>query len=1286
MKLRKIRAFALGALVLAACSSDRSGERSGGKDVFVVPPPDAVTSFVAHRDTRLANAPSFLWLAAKENVRFADAHEAASFALKSIARSYSLSDAALAAIEAPEIDDTGSGPIVARAKQRIGGIEVFRGSVAVAMRRDFQPVAARALLAQTTTGIRPFARDARTAVDDAFASLGRGALSFTEVGVRGEYQHFTAEGLSQEARAKKVLFPVQTGPTTTGLEPAYFVEIPLLRGPAWAYVVSATDGRVLLAYDMVRYEAFNYRVYADPTTKLPFDGPQGNGAAPHPAGRPDGSRPTWGSMELVSLQNFPFSKNDPWLAADATTTVGNNVRAYPDVAQPDGAGGDTPVALTGERSFDYAYDTSQAPNASSTNVQAAATHLFYVLNFLHDWYYDAGYDEKSGNHQNDNFGRGGLGRDSLRAEAQDYSGTNNANAQVPADGQSPIIQMFVFSGPSAASLEVHAPAPNAGSKPVGLPGSFGTPTFHLKGDVVLGLDDAGGDANDACEPLTNNVAGKIVLVHRGTCSFVQKAQNVQAAGGTGAIIANVATSAQPTIPPFMGGTANSIEIPVLSLSFADGQALEKAIPAGVSVTMHREPQTDLDGALDTMVVAHEWGHVLSGRLVHDGAGLTTNQSGGLGEGWGDFSALMLMARPDDVASPAGTNWTGAYPNGAYAMSGAGADFYFGIRRLPYSVDFAKNPLTFKHITSGVPLPTLAPISFGEDGSQNAEVHAAGEVWATMLWECYVALLRKHPFADAQERMKRYFVASLKLTPADPTMLEARDAVLAAAFAADEGDYRLFWEAFGRRGAGVGAEGPPKDSPNNAGVKESFYVGNDVQIADATITDDVISCDHDGILDEGEVGTLTVTVRNAGPGALAAPVAKLSSAAGIKFMDGAEVKLAPLKPFEATKLEIRAQITAAKSVEPVAIEVLVVDPSFPDGRVQKISVATRYNADEAPESSTIDRVDTKATSWKVASSDKAGLTLPWTRVKSGLDGRWAVVDVPESAEQTLTSPEFTIEGTTFELAFRHRHSFRFSTRRQVDIDGGVVEVSVDNGRTWKDLSEFGKVDYNTTLDETRNDGPLAGRRAYGNKSAGYPDAWVSSRINVNLRNHPESVRVRFRAGTATGFIGAPGWEVDDIELGGTTSKPFWSFVAHEDFCDEKGPTVNAGPGRNVKGRTPVSLVGSGTHPANLPLTFVWTQVAGPTVETKSDGAKLDFVAPDLKEAATLTFALRAHDGALLSPASRVDVAVGPSQTDLEAEGGGCGCRTGASTSPRTPFAPFALLASAVALLAARRRRA
>ena len=63
------------------------------------------------------------------------------------------------------------------------------------------------------------------------------------------------------------------------------------------------------------------------------------------------------------------------------------------------------------------------------------------------------------------------------------------------------------------------------------PATFGEPLNGgggVSGKVVL-ADDATGATADACEPLVNNVHGKVVLVDRGACAFVVKV--AQRAGG-----------------------------------------------------------------------------------------------------------------------------------------------------------------------------------------------------------------------------------------------------------------------------------------------------------------------------------------------------------------------------------------------------------------------------------------------------------------------------------------------------------------------------------------------------------------------------------------------------------------------------------------------------------------------------------------------------------------------------------------------------------------------------------
>ena len=87
---------------------------------------------------------------------------------------------------------------------------------------------------------------------------------------------------------------------------------------------------------------------------------------------------------------------------------------------------------------------------------------------------------------------------------------------------------------------------------------------------------------------------------------------------------------------------------------------------------------------------------------------------------------------------------------------------------------------------------------------------------------------------------------------------------------------------------------------------------------------------------------------------------------------------------------------------------------------------------------------------------------------------------------------------------------------VRVDGAYQGAShswaattVGPGRSWTDLAERGAVDYTSTLGAGRGDSSLEGRRAYGNKSLGYPEQWVRSRVKVDLKTQPPSVMVRFR---------------------------------------------------------------------------------------------------------------------------------------------------------------------------------
>ena len=136
---------------------------------------------------------------------------------------------------------------------------------------------------------------------------------------------------------------------------------------------------------------------------------------------------------------FGWHDTDGVAGAEFTDTRGNNVFAQED-ANADNTGGTRPdggATLV----FDFPFDDTTAP---TTYTAAATTNLFYANNIIHDVLYQYGFDEASGNFQENNYGNGGAGSDAVQADAQDGSGFNNANFGTPPDGFNPRMQQFIF--------------------------------------------------------------------------------------------------------------------------------------------------------------------------------------------------------------------------------------------------------------------------------------------------------------------------------------------------------------------------------------------------------------------------------------------------------------------------------------------------------------------------------------------------------------------------------------------------------------------------------------------------------------------------------------------------------------------------------------------------------------------------------------------------------------------------------------------------------------------------
>ncbi|HVY45207.1 MAG TPA: M36 family metallopeptidase, partial [Minicystis sp.] len=1081
---------------------------------------------------------------------------------------YGLSADALAAADVVRVHDTGRGGIVVVLRQRVGGVEVFRHDAKVLLDRSYRLVAISGNLhPAATVHARPFdfviaeADALAAAFGDLYGVAATSADFRASASSRAPYDHFDlvpgaaarAAGVSflGAARVKRVLYAMPDR-----LVPAYFVELDAgdartRVGDAYAYVVAADDGRVLHRENLKHDDVFTYRVWADATgDKRPHDGPLAD-FTPHPTGTPDGSYPDAAPPSLVEMEGFntnPDGHADPWLPAGAGQTRGNNVDAYTDDDKPDGfSPGDLRATTTAPGVFDRTFDLSADPRSSTDQRMAAVTELFYVTNWLHDYWYDSGFDEAAGNAQMDNFGRGGVDGDPLLAQAQDGAPKSRDNSNMSAfyDGKSPRMQMYVWDGRTHAEVDADpigaAPAATA---------DFGPKSFDLTGDVAL-VDDGTGTTTDACEPVTNDLTGKVALLDRGTCDFKQKAVNAEAAGAIGVLIADNVGGEPP--PPLGNGTPMGVQVhvPVLAITRASGNALKTALGGGaVSATLTRHSEPDRDGTLDNSIVAHEWGHYLHLRQV----ACANYACAGMSEGFADFNALMMVVRAGD--DPGRT-----YALAQYATEADPDDpGYFGIRRYPYSTDETKNPLHYGLISDGVPLPQGPPVSQELLGIPNSEPHNVGEIWAAMLFEAYAGLLARtkgaspaYDYDEAHRRMADYVEAGLQLAPTDPTILEQRDAILAAAKAADADDFAAMAQGFANRGAGSCAVSPRRDSTDLVGAVDSFDIEGNAALDELAVTDDVTSCDHDGYVDAGETGTMSVRVTNAGWYDLeGAKLEATASVASVSFPSGASVDVPKLAPGESKTLTLPIAV-AEGTAGVVAVELGAHVVSGAKLCPNRVTEGVRMNVDEVPNGSASDDVEARGTTW---ATDGMPSAAHFTRVEvDHANHAWVGVDFGAPSDESLESPDLVVSKTdAFVMTFTHKHSFEHSMK--INWDGGVLEVSTDGGKTWKDASKLAKkVPYGGKIGDPSGQAhnALRGRQGFVAQNAAWPNTEQAT-VDFGTSLAGKTVRVRFRV--ASDEAGSDfGWQVDDIAFTGIDNTPFTAIAANR--CGGEGTGGSGG---------------------------------------------------------------------------------------------------------------------------------
>jgi len=238
-----------------------------------------------------------------------------------------------------------------------------------------------------------------------------------------------------------------------------------------------------------------------------------------------------------------------------------------------------------------------------------------------------------------------------------------------------------------------------------------------------------------------------------------------------------------------------------------------------------------DGDLEAGIVIHELSHGLSTRMTggpENSGCLGWGESGGMGEGWGDFLATTIRS-------------TSTYSD--YAMGAWAANRDKGIRNYIYSLDEKVNPSTYQTLDK--------PGYWG--------VHAIGEVWAEILWVVLQKLIDKHGYSDdlfppapladgtvprgdfyrtdlrggalvpkhGNSLMVQLVLDGMKLQICRPSFFDSRDAIIQADQVLTGGEnFCTLWEGFAARGLGPDATVRDR-TPWGGGVRTN---GNTVPLA------------------------------------------------------------------------------------------------------------------------------------------------------------------------------------------------------------------------------------------------------------------------------------------------------------------------------------------------------------------------------------------------------------------------------------------------------------------------
>ncbi|WP_020537966.1 M36 family metallopeptidase [Lewinella cohaerens] len=787
--------------------------------------------------------------------------------------------------------------------------------------------------------------------------------------------------------------------------------------------------------------------------------------------------PLYGERQLLFDPSNPTASPFGWHdtngeeGAEYTITRGNNVHAYLDAENINSSNNDEPDG-TDDLLFDFYFDPSDEPE----NMQeSGVTQLFYTNNMMHDIFYRYGFDEQSGNFQEYNYTGEGEGLDYVMAEAQDGNDTNNANFMTPPDGEKPRMQMYRWFGVEGSVLSFFTPESIAGSYDAGT-AQYGPsiPEAPISAEVIRAFDESG-TPYLVCQDVANAnaIAGKIALIDRGDCLFEEKTNNAEAAGAVAVIICNYE---ETTLSMGDGVNGSDPSIITINMKASDCNAIKllldqgEVVTASIGLPAHSGPAS-VGSSMDNSVITHEYAHGISTRLTGGPFQVECLENDEqMGEGWSDFFALITTIRPDDTGATRRTigNYAARQPTNGN-----------GIRRMPYSTDFAINNQDMDDI-----IATTRP-------------HDVGEVWASAIWDLYWEMADIYGFdADVtngtggNNMAIQLVMDGMKLQRCNPGLLDGRDALLSADSLNYDGIHGcLIWEVFARRGMGIDADQNDRFDRND---NEPGFTTVPSCIKELKIRK---SADRDLIL-AGEAIEYTIVVTNDKEEAVTGVMVEDELPAGLTYQTGSAIGATATDNGNNVTFDIGDLATGEN-----AIITYIANASASNRSVQLF-----YDDMEEGDDNWEFEANSGFDIWDLSSSNpNSGSTS------------WFVRDVGEQNDQLLILNEpFEVNGTNPSLRFYHDYD------TEPVADGGLVEVSTNDGASWEKLpNSYIRNGYRGDLAAQTLFSP--GIQAFWGDSQGYKDSYIDLSAYQG-----QTIKIRFRF--ASNFErGGTGWYVDDVEL-------------------------------------------------------------------------------------------------------------------------------------------------------------